>query len=370
MGRPRKPENAQFPEGVYPSRGFIFWRNPASGDWVKIGREWDKASRDRWVELSTAHARAGTVQQFLVAHMAYREQLVRAGQLSKRTYADNEEYVKPLTKALGRMPAHEVTSRHCAAYLQKRSWQPRPKKGPAGELIEQAPRRAPVRANKELSLLSSAYGWALTREDFPLVQSNPCTGVERNPTRAKNRCPEIWEIEAAKARAPGIWPLIFDFAYICGQRGVDTRLLHKRALQADGIHIRQTKTGAEIIVEWNDELLGVVLGLLAHTDAIEAELHVASPYVIVSRTGAPYTAAGWKTTMYKAVHAAIADPRNLLEEPFSFHDFRARSATDEEELVGTNPQHRLGHRRRATTDDYIRGKRPKRVKPLTLRKAS
>jgi hypothetical protein len=44
--------------------------------------------------------------------------------------------------------------------------------------------------------------------------------------------------------------------------------------------------------------------------------------------------------------------------------------TDEEELLGTNPQHRLGHKRRATTDDYMRGKRAKRVKPLPLRKAS
>lgn len=114
----------------------------------------------------------------------------------------------------------------------------------------------------------------------------------------------------------------------------------------------------------------MVLGLLEHTAAIEAELHVASPYVIVSRTGQPYTPAGWKTTMYKIVRAAINDPANPLEEPFSFHDFRARSATDEEELYGTSPQHRLGHRRRATTDDYMRGRRAKRVKPLPLRKAS
>jgi integrase len=74
--------------------------------------------------------------------------------------------------------------------------------------------------------------------------------------------------------------------------------------------------------------------------------------------------------MYKIVRAAIADADNPLEEPFSFHDFRARSATDEEELYGTSPQHRLGHKRRATTDIYMRGRSPKRVKPLPLRKAS
>jgi hypothetical protein len=89
----------------------------------------------------------------------------------------------------------------------------------------------------------------------------------------------------------------------------------------------------------------------------------------VSRTGQPYTAHGWKTTMYKIVRAAIADPTNALEQPFSFHHFRARSATDEEEIYGTNPQHRLGHKRRSTTEIYLRGKRvkrAKRVKPLPL----
>lgn len=70
------------------------------------------------------------------------------------------------------------------------------------------------------------------------------------------------------------------------------------------------------------------------------------------------------------MRAAIADRANALEEPFSFHDFRRRSATDEEELYGTSPQDRLGHKKRATTDDYMAGTRPKRVKPLPLRKAS
>jgi integrase len=74
--------------------------------------------------------------------------------------------------------------------------------------------------------------------------------------------------------------------------------------------------------------------------------------------------------MYKIVRAAIADADNLLQAPFSFHDFRARSATDEEELYGTSSQHRLGHKRRATTDIYMRGRSPRRVKPLPLRKAS
>lgn len=373
MGRPRNPENAKYPAGVYPSRGWLFWKHEQTGDWVSICKiaDWDtRAGRDRWSEISTGHAAAGTFAAMLDAHLAYREELVRQGQLDKRTLGDNYEYSKPLKAAFGQMPAHQVTGRHFTGYLQKRSWQPRPRKGPAGELIAQAPRRAPVRANKEVSLASSAYKWAMGSPDFPLVTSNPCHGVERNPTKRRERCPEIWEIEAAKLHARGQWKLIFDFAYKCGQRGVQTRLLTKRAIRPEGILVGKSKGGDDVYIDWDDELIAIVIGLLEYTALVEEDLHVTSPYIIVSRTGQPYTAQGWKTTMYKIVRAALADPANELEEPFSFHDFRARSATDEEEIHGTSPQHRLGHKRRSTTDIYIRGRSPKHVKPLKLRKAS
>jgi len=378
MGRPRKPENAEFPQGVYPSRGWLFFAND-DGSWAKICKveEWatdhqnSKAARDRWVALSTAaSAPAGTVLQLLVGHMAYRGKLVRAGQLSKRTYADNEEYLKPLAKAFGRMLAHEVNSRHCSTYLQKRSWKPKPVRGADGVMIEQAPRRAPVRANKEMSLLSSAYSWALTSDDFPLVKSNPCTGISRNPTKAKERCPDVWEIEAAKQYAPAPWPWILDLAYKVGQRGVQLRLLPKTAIRREGIFVGKAKGGADVFIDWDDELIALVIALLEHTAETEHRMRVVSPYVIVARMGSPYTEHGWKTTVYKFVRAAIDDAANPLQAPFSFHDIRARSATDEEELFGTSPQDRLGHKRRSTTDVYIRGRRPKHVRPLPLRKAS
>lgn len=370
MGRPRKASNSEFPRGVYPSRGWLFWRDPRTGDWHKLGKAWDKAARDRWTELSTGAAKPGTVADMLDTHMAYREQLLREGKLARRTFEDNLEYVKPLKQVFGAMLPHQVNGRHITGYLQKRAWQPRPRKDDTGQLVDQAARRAPVRANKEISLLASAYSWAMTSDGFPLVTSNPCTGIDRNPTRPKDRCPERWEIEAAKAHAPEPWPWILDLAYKVGSRGVQLRRLPKTALRANGILIGKAKGGADVVIEWDDELIALVLALLEHTAAIEAALHIVSPYVIVARSGMPYTDAGWKTTVYKFVRAAVADQHNPLQEPFSFHDIRARSATDEEEIYGTSPQARLGHRRRATTDDYIRGKRMKRVKPLPLRRAS
>jgi hypothetical protein len=74
--------------------------------------------------------------------------------------------------------------------------------------------------------------------------------------------------------------------------------------------------------------------------------------------------------MYKIVRAAIADPENALEEPFSFHHFRARSATDEEEIYGTNPQAASATSGARPPRSTCAASAPKRVKPLPLRKAS
>lgn len=368
MGRRRKPENAQYPAGLYPSRGWLFWQNK-----VKVCRvsEWGtRAGRDRWAEISTGKATAGTVAAMLDGLMAHRQQLLREKKIAARTYEDNLEYCKPLKAVFGNMLPHQITMRHCAGYLKKRSWTPPPKKGPDGELIAQAPRRAPVRANKEMSLLSEGYAWAMGSDEWPLVTTNPCVGVERNPTKPSERCPEVWEIEAVKEKAPWLWKMILDLTYKIGQRGVQTRLLPKRDIRPEGIFVGKAKGGWDIFIEWDDELVAIVLGLLEYTAALERALGVTSPYLIVSRTGQPYTAHGWKTTVYKLVRAALADPANALEKPFSYHNIRARSATDEEKLYGTSPQHRLGHKRRSTTEDYLRDKSPRWVKPLPLRKAS
>jgi hypothetical protein len=377
MGRRRKPENALYPAGLYPSKGWLFAKL-SGGGWERVCRveEWpaehpnSKAARDRWAELTTGKAKAGTVAKLLDAYMVHREQLVREGKLAKRTLEDNYAEVEYLKAAFGSYPDTKLNSRHCAGYLQKRTYIPKPKRNADGVLEQQEPRRAPVRANREMSLLSGAYTWALTSDDFPHITMNPCVGVLRNREEPSERCPEVWELEAAKKKASAVWALIFDFAYKCGQRGVQTRLLTKRAIRQDGVFVGKKKNGEDVVIDWDDELIAIVLGLLEYTAEVERSLHITSPYIIVSRNGQPYSEAGWKNAVYRIVRAAIADQANPLEVPFSFHNIRARSGTDEEEMYGRSAQHRLGHKRRSTTDLYIRGKKTRRVKPLPLRKAS
>lgn len=365
MGRKRS-KNPHLPDGVHPSNGWHFWRDPASGRWHKLGREWDRAAKERWIELSTGKSTQGTVAELLDNFLVHREHQVRLGKISKNTYEGHLFEIVPLKLVFGRMHYNAITGKHIASYLRRRTYTAK-RKGPDGTTIELPARPAPVRANREIALLSSAYSWAMG-EDAYEITGNPCYGVRRNKETPKDRCPERWEIEAAKAKAPPLWQQIFDLAYVCGQRGIDIRMMPKQAVQEDGIRITQTKAGSQIMIEWDEDLRAIVAAILAATRAVEARLKIVSPYLIVNRFGQPYTATGWKGLVYRFVRAAIADESNPLSEPFSFHDIRAKSATDEEES-GTNPQFRLGHKKRSQTDDYVRSKKVHRVKPLPLKRA-
>ena len=284
------------------------------------------------------------------------------------------EEVVQLKISFGQMHYAALKRPHIAKYLLRRSYTPKPRRDPEDptKLIEQKPRRAPIRANREVAMLSSAYSWAMGQDDYEILE-NPCYGVRRNTESPSDRCPERWELEAAKEKAPPLWALIFDLAYKIGQRGGDVRLLKKMQLQPDGVYVTQSKTGETLIIEWDDELYDIVLRLQAWSDDILKENRyrgsMESPYLIVTRFCQPYTARGWKSMVYKFVRAAMADKNNPLTIPFSFHNIRAKSATDEED-AGGDPQRRLGHKTRAQTEDYIRSKKVHRVKPLPLKLAS
>lgn len=352
MGRRRKTEH-HLPRRVYLNRGW-HWFVDDAGKWYKLGKEWDRAAKDTWVKLTEGKAAHGTVSELLDAYLEHAANLVRQGKRSKQTYDGNLGEAQTLKLVFGRMGYAAVTSKHVASFLRRRT--------------DKAGKPAPVRANREAALLSSAYSWAMGEPGFD-VTLNPCYGVRRNTERPRERCPEMWELDAVKAKANEQWRAIVDLAYITGQRGVTLRLLTKDRLRDAGIDFGTTKRGRPIFIEWDDDLRACITTLQTITAKVCEERKTLTPYLIVNRYGQPYGAQGWKGTFYKLVRAAIADGENPLKSAFHFHDIRAKSATDEDE-AGGNPQHRLGHRTRAQTADYLRSKSVVRVKALPLKRGA
>ncbi len=137
-----------------------------------LGKDWDATARKMWLEFDAGTPRAGTVASLLNAFMMSPRRKV-----SPRTQADNEHEKLALMRSLGHCTLESVKPTTIAQYLEKRG--------------------APVRANREISLLSRAFSWAVAQG---LADRNPCLGVERNKEQSRKRSPSVAEFEAVAAK--------------------------------------------------------------------------------------------------------------------------------------------------------------------------
>jgi integrase len=135
-----------------------------------------------------------------------------------------------------------------------------------------------------------------------------------------------------------------DLAVITGQRRGDLLNLTRGQLQDDGVYFKQSKTGAEITIEWSDDLRSIITRAKALKPQIPGE------YLIRKQNGKPYTGVGfsaiWQRLMKKHVEAG--------GERFIFHDLRSVSADGA--ATAEEARDRLGHTNVETTKrHYLRG---------------
>jgi len=333
MGR-RRTTNLHLPARVYSSRGSLFYVDPGTGKWHPLGREWDRPAREKWLELTTGKATEGTVADLLDRFMVWAEGEVRAGRRSHRTLDGNILEAKMLKLVFGRMQWGAVTSKHIAQYLRKRTT----KDG----------RKSPVRANREIALLSSAYSWAMGEEDLS-VESNPCYGVRRNTEKPRKRYVETAEVVQFGRRCCPPWLRAYlVLKRLIAKRQGDMLVLGRRNLTDRGIDCTTSKTGERSIVRWTWATRKVVGAILA--------LHGAQPklWLFPARHGGRMTTAGFKSAWQRAMARwAVASGARFWE-----HDIRAKAASD---VDAEHAQQLLGHATGAMTKRYRRA--PQRVDP-------
>lgn len=179
---------------------------------------------------------------------------------------------------------------------------------------------APVRANREKSLLSHMFSMAMR---WGIVDSNPCRGVARNTETPRDRFVTDRELrnfidyseslgETGQLMARTAW-----LAYLTGQRRGDLLKLRLDMLTDEGILIRQSKNGARVIIEWTPALHECVSTLRALPRPISGM------FLICNRSGQTYTDSGFKA-MWGRIMTAWSE---LGNERFHFHDLRAKAIT-------------------------------------------
>ena len=220
----------------------------------------------------------------------------------------------------GELAPDRLTAQQCYRYLDGR----RTKDG--------KPARTAARHEMVLlgHVLSKAIRWGL-------ATLNPVRGLDFGERAGKRAQVPLGQVEAVRALASERIRVAIDLAVSTGQRRGDLLTLRRSQLTDDGILFRQSKTGAEVLIAWSDDLRSIVERAKRLAPQIPAE------YLIRTQHGKPYTARGfsaiWQRLMTKHVKAGGTR--------FSFHDLRAVSADGAETVEEARA--RLGHASTATT---------------------
>lgn len=266
----------------------------------------------------------GTVEALIERYFSWQDGLTMDSESRKAqiTLDENERESKPLIKVFGKMAPSTIKPKHVYSYLDKRASQ-----------------GAPVKANKEIALLSAIleYGRRLGE-----LETNPCRGIKYNPTKPRQKVVAPHELDLAlevarsrpstsgneQASAYLIAALCAKVAYLTVSRPTEMRELRRQAISEGGVTVPVGKRkGGQMqrhkLVMWSPELRAVI-------DEALAIQRTTSLYVFGNTQGQPYTRSGWNTNWKRLMQfcAAEALRRNVPFQPFSLADMRPTAVTE------------------------------------------
>jgi hypothetical protein len=320
----RRKSNLHLPPRMYEYKGrrtTTYYTITAENKRINLGHDLAAAKR-KLLELEEGRSIAGTIGELLDDYLKTVSRKVEQGKRSQRTLDDREAEILNLKKAFGKMAPDDLHPRHVWDYLHKY-------RGTA----------APVRANREVAFLQSAFNWARGQG---IVRDNPCVGVERNEETPRDRlvtdkelrgfCKMAWRRGEAGKRVA----LAAAIAYLTGKAQGQILRLSRSQLGDEGIEFGKRKGGARTLVRWSRRLARYVKA------AIAMPCQIKPMYVIHNQQGSPYTSDGFKTIWQKLMREWVA----AGNERFTFHDLRAKAASDVIEQ-GRKASELTGHRSEA-----------------------
>lgn len=254
MPRPRRTNPLNLPPRVHVKHGAFYFVHPG-GKWERIGTDIEQAKL-RGRHLNDGSNQHGTMAWYFAEWLVWLAARVAAGKLAPRTLADYTENIEPLKKYLGHLSPAEITPVAVQTYL---------------DIGVQCDR--PKRANREKACLSACLTWIRTRRPDAGLAVNPCFGVRRNTEKPDDHYVEDADYAAVAKRASPMLRAYAELVYRTLQRPSDvlawtranlrTRTIVEAGITREQRYIktRQSKTGAELEIEIDAHLAGIVDGI-------------------------------------------------------------------------------------------------------------
>lgn len=285
---------------------------------INLGHEVVEAKR-KLLDIEAGRPVAGTIAELIARYM-----LEVSPKKAPATHKDEQTSAPRLSAVFGKMRPADLRPMHVAKYLDLRG------------------QEAPVRANREKSLLSHIYTKAMR---WGIVDNNPCRGVERNTETPRDRLVTDTELAAFRtfANAAGntgtMMAAVAWLAYLTAQRRGDLLKIRLDHITDEGIFVIQGKGKVRILIEWTPALREAVSVLRA------LPRDVRSLFLIANHRGQAYTDSGFKGMWGKLMVEWMAKDN----ENFHFHDLRAKAVTKMVEQ-GRKARDLSGHKTDAMID--------------------
>lgn len=307
---------------MYIRRGVYYYADPA-GPWRALGRDLATAL----AQYSMIVTPAGAPRTF--ADVLDRYLLEVLPKKAPRTQADQRRQIPILRAAFGHLMPDQLTPRLVMRFRNAR--------GQASK----------TQANQELALLSHVCTTAI---EWDVLESNPCRDVRKFALPPRDHYVTDADYRRVHDAADVRLRVFMELALLTGQREGDLRGLTWEQVTAEGIEFTQGKTGKRLIVTWSRPLRATI--------ARARLIRPAGPTVVSTRAGEPYGQNAFSSLWRRAIERATA-AQDGLQQPFRFHDLRAKSASDDSLTAASE---RLGHADARITQRVYR-RAPSRVTP-------
>jgi integrase len=233
--------------------------------------------------------------------------------LSYRTQIDYLRHIQRLRDEFGTRNVDDIRPRDIGQFLDV-------KKGK-------------IQRAKIVSVLSSVYTLAVGQ--WWLAEKNPCLSVMKPKANVRKRYVTDEEFAAVRGICQPRLQAAMDLALLTGQRQGDILGLRWDNIDVNGrvIYVRQGKTGKLFGISISEALEEVLVRCKRMTPALPRD------YVLRQKSGERYTSEGFRAMWNRKIKQAFAD--GLIESQFTFHDLRAKAASDSDNMGSASAL--LGH---------------------------
>lgn len=251
----------------------------------------------------------------------------------EKTAADQERIAGTLSEAFADFKPAQVTTPVCSEYLRR---------------FAATPRTHNLHRTMLRQVMAAAAREGL-REGF-----NPVDNIPAKSLKGRKRWVSDSDVAAIKAgalkaaRNGAALVQMIDLALLTGQRIGDLIGLRWQDVTNEGLRVQQGKTKERLLIEWSPALRAAI-------KACERGDRIG--FVLRTQSGRGYRYSGIRSAWVRACARAGIEDLNI-------HDLRGRAGMDQRDASGLeSAKDLLGHRSIKTTEHYVDGKAPRKVRP-------